>query len=63
MHALAVTEFLATFSTLLGVRAVPLAELQHAAAWPAATPCLTELYGGLLPYIVRQWVSGGSRAW
>jgi hypothetical protein len=59
MHALTVTEFLASFTTLLGVRAVPLPELQHAAAWPAATPCLTELYAGLLTYIIRQWVSCG----
>ncbi len=37
-----------------------LRELQYAAAWPADSPALEELYTALLRFLLSQWVSAGA---
>lgn len=57
MDALAVSEFLATFSAVCGAPQLNLAQLQQAVAWPLDGPELFEVYTVLVKYLLAQWVS------
>lgn len=59
MDALAVSEFLATFSAVCGAPQLNLAQLQQAVAWPLDGPELFEVYTVLVKYLLAQWVSDG----
>eukprot|EP00879_Flechtneria_rotunda_P023010 GHRR01024322.1.p1 GENE.GHRR01024322.1~~GHRR01024322.1.p1 ORF type:complete len:526 (+),score=186.96 GHRR01024322.1:244-1821(+) len=55
MDALAVAEFLATFSNVCGAPNLNLAQLQQAVAWPLDGPELFEVYTSLIKYLLAQW--------
>jgi hypothetical protein len=57
MDALAVSEFLATFSVVCGSPCLTLNQLLSCAAWPLDGPELFEIYSCLIKYLLAQWVS------
>ena len=57
MDAIAVCEFLGTFSPVCGTPSLSLAQLQQAAAWPLDGPELFETHTALVKYLLAQWVS------
>lgn len=66
MDALAVSEFLATFSAVCGAPQLNLAQLQQTVAWPLDGPELFEIYSVLIKYLLAQWVSvlgGATMSW